>query len=97
MVCPLIGAESSLHRKRRIFAMSRSEHVPTASVECFAVDACIAFAAFVYLPLAFIARWVIGVMTVPGHTQFARIFCSPFAKRRAICLVSEISAPLETV
>ena len=50
--------------------MSRSEHVPTSSVECFAVEACMALAAFVYLPLAFMARVVMGVMTVPGHTQF---------------------------
>ena len=51
--------------------MSRSEQVPTSSVECLAVDACMALAAFVYLPLAFMARVVMGVMTVPGHTQLA--------------------------
>ena len=77
--------------------MSRSEQVPTSSVECLAVDACMALAAFVYLPLAFMARVVMGVMTVPGHTQLARIFCVPLAKRSAMCLVSATSAPFETV
>ena len=54
--------------------MSRSEQVPTSSVECLAVDACMALAAFVYLPLAFMARVVMVAILYTAFDVFRSAF-----------------------